>query len=470
MSKSEWSSLVTNRLNEVWHRKLYAKLCTMPEFTLSILFANDIINSNPKSLYKNNIFNDIAIFLKYYNIKYEACHFHPQFFSLILAAHPWYWTEKNKCSNSNVKISDYPICVIGCGMSVTDQMMHILCECSKFKLHVINVSMIKTPMPENEWIHKQQQLSFKMKLDRFDINNNIKKEVENAMKHFELKTNEINNWQSRRSIHGFIINDELSINWLQLNRLIWELEFVCNVNINIKMSETRHLRLNISTKINKLKRIKSILNVKYARIGAANRRSKVQMSVNCDRYKRILSKCNNNDIFGYTDGACTGNPGLCGAGCVVLFSKDTNDIFDSKCAIGCGTNNIGELYAIWLLLEVVILNIECVKNKVIRIFTDSEYVCNVFAYGAIVNANNKLVTWILKELNEFHESGFKLFFYWIGGHSEITFNERADKNACSARDTAEEWMQLCDKYYETMVNIDQRPLNVVSIKNACLNN
>ena len=78
MTKSEWSSLVKNKLNEKWHQKFYTKLCALPEFTLSILIGNDIISDNPNSLYKNDIFNDIATFLKFYDLKYEECYFHPQ--------------------------------------------------------------------------------------------------------------------------------------------------------------------------------------------------------------------------------------------------------------------------------------------------------------------------------------------------------------------------------------------------------
>ena len=50
-----------------------------------------------------------------------------------MASHPWYWSEKNK----STKIKDYPICVLGCGWSVDDQMIHILCECTKFKSNII---------------------------------------------------------------------------------------------------------------------------------------------------------------------------------------------------------------------------------------------------------------------------------------------------------------------------------------------
>ena len=52
---------------------------------------------------------------------------------------------------------------------------------------------------------------------------------------------------------------------------------------------------------------------------------------------------------GFFDGACQGYQGICGVG-GFLFLKD-NHSFSFKAALGIGTNNWAEMYALWLLMR-----------------------------------------------------------------------------------------------------------------------
>ena len=54
----------------------------------------------------------------------------------------------------------------------------------------------------------------------------------------------------------------------------------------------------------------------------------------------------------YTDGGCINNPGPCGAGAVIQFGKGGKIIERSE-SLGIHTNNIGELWGIWLALHTV---------------------------------------------------------------------------------------------------------------------
>ena len=60
-------------------------------------------------------------------------------------------------------------------------------------------------------------------------------------------------------------------------------------------------------------------------------------------------------IVAFTDGACRGNPGPCGAAAAVIvpaaISNGIETEFLLSASLGVGTNNVGELWAIGLVLE-----------------------------------------------------------------------------------------------------------------------
>ncbi len=78
------------------------------------------------------------------------------------------------------------------------------------------------------------------------------------------------------------------------------------------------------------------------------------------------------DLFIYTDGACSGNPGP-GGWAFVVVDKDNNVVIKSGSSDGKTTNNAMELTAI-----INALSYANELNKRPIIFTDSEYVCRSF--------------------------------------------------------------------------------------------
>tara|TARA_B100000029_G_scaffold397526_1_gene395839 strand:- start:18646 stop:19077 length:432 start_codon:yes stop_codon:yes gene_type:complete len=131
----------------------------------------------------------------------------------------------------------------------------------------------------------------------------------------------------------------------------------------------------------------------------------------------------------YTDGACSGNPGIGGWGAVILIeNKDPIQINGGQLNT---TNNQMELKAV----------IEALKyfenSSSINLFTDSKYVKNgiqLWIQNWKINgwktSAKKLVKnkdlWL--ELDE-QLSKHKVNWYWVKGHSGDKFNEKADQLA-----------------------------------------
>jgi ribonuclease HI len=123
----------------------------------------------------------------------------------------------------------------------------------------------------------------------------------------------------------------------------------------------------------------------------------------------------------WTDGACTGNPGPCGFGVVIREGDDYREISQY---LGIGTNNIAELYAIYVALAEA-RNID----GQLRIHTDSNYSIGVLTKGWKAKANTELVESIREMIAQFEP---RPKFVKVKGHAGIPLNERADWLAVSA--------------------------------------
>ena len=134
----------------------------------------------------------------------------------------------------------------------------------------------------------------------------------------------------------------------------------------------------------------------------------------------------------YTDGACSGNPGPGGWGCVLLAGGVMRKISGYEPAT---TNNRMELMG-------VIAGLKALKRPTtVEVFTDSMYVKNAFTEGWLSGwqrngwktAQGKSVKnqdlWLeLSQLQRMHQ----LKWTWVKGHSGDLYNEMCDQMARQA--------------------------------------
>ncbi len=134
----------------------------------------------------------------------------------------------------------------------------------------------------------------------------------------------------------------------------------------------------------------------------------------------------------YTDGACSGNPGVGGWGAVLLYCGVEKRISGAEPDT---TNNRMELTA-------VIEGLNCLKEPCeVEVFSDSSYTVNAFNKGWVYSwiksgfkkANNKPVLNVdlwqsLYALTQIH----KVKFNWVKGHADNEYNNICDKLATDA--------------------------------------
>ena len=134
----------------------------------------------------------------------------------------------------------------------------------------------------------------------------------------------------------------------------------------------------------------------------------------------------------YTDGACSGNPGLGGYGGILMYGETKREYSGSEEQT---TNNRMEVMA-------VIVGLKRLKYPcIVEVYSDSAYTVNAFTNGWIYawekagwkKADGKAVLntdlWQeLYALTKIHE----VTFYKVTGHADNPFNNRCDELARGA--------------------------------------
>lgn len=134
----------------------------------------------------------------------------------------------------------------------------------------------------------------------------------------------------------------------------------------------------------------------------------------------------------YTDGACSGNPGPGGWGCILIYADYKRKLSGYE---NFTTNNRMELLA-------VIKALECLTRSVqVKIITDSQYVKNAFTQGWLQNwqrknwktsSNEDVKNRDLWEQLILLANKHKLEWQWVKGHSGDFYNEQCDTLAREA--------------------------------------
>lgn len=121
----------------------------------------------------------------------------------------------------------------------------------------------------------------------------------------------------------------------------------------------------------------------------------------------------------FTDGGCRGNPGPAGSGVFARFADGRTA--EVARALGRGTNNIAELTAIEIALD-LLDEAGLPADAPVAVFSDSTYAAGVLTKGWKAKANVELIAGIRARLAK--RSGVRM--HWVAGHAGVSGNERAD--------------------------------------------
>ena len=132
--------------------------------------------------------------------------------------------------------------------------------------------------------------------------------------------------------------------------------------------------------------------------------------------------------FCYTDGSASPNPGPAGAG-ASLFVPSLHSVIDLGAPLGFGSNNLGELVAIGILLdELLTLLVSLPRPPHVVIFTDSLYASSAVTSSKVPAAHAPSIRALRRLFAEVVKLA-PVTFHWIRGHSGAGGNERVDRIA-----------------------------------------
>ena len=155
----------------------------------------------------------------------------------------------------------------------------------------------------------------------------------------------------------------------------------------------------------------------------------------------INSNTRKKEVILYTDGACSGNPGVGGWGLVLMFKDSTGTVHkrEESGAEGSTTNNRMEISA-------VIHGLNLLKTPCsVTVYSDSSYVCNAIMQGWLDSwqkngwKNSKKEAVKNPDLwQEYLALSFihDIKFVHVKGHADNEYNNRCDTLATTA---VKEW-------------------------------
>ncbi len=155
--------------------------------------------------------------------------------------------------------------------------------------------------------------------------------------------------------------------------------------------------------------------------GKAGTRTEKQAAMAAEAARALIDSLDG-AILAFTDGACRGNPGPAGAGAVLRFPGGRH--LEASRSLGRATNNIAELTAIQLALQLLV-RAKVDPHEEVALFTDSAYSHGVLVKSWKPKANQELI----KDLRARLARWPNLELYWIAGHVGVEENERADELA-----------------------------------------
>ena len=158
---------------------------------------------------------------------------------------------------------------------------------------------------------------------------------------------------------------------------------------------------------------------KSSGFGSAGTRTAGQTAAAAAHTRDALAVLKPGTVICFTDGGCKGNPGKAGSGVYIEFPDRRTAA--ASLSLGLGTNNIAELTAINVALD--LLEEAAIEPEAeVVVFTDSKYSIGVLSMGWKAKANRDLILGLRERLKA--RSGTTLT--WVAGHAGVHGNERAD--------------------------------------------
>lgn len=153
--------------------------------------------------------------------------------------------------------------------------------------------------------------------------------------------------------------------------------------------------------------------------GKAGTRSAAQAAAARQDAKQKIASLSDDTAIAFTDGGCRGNPGPAGSG--VRLELPDGRVAEVARSLGRGTNNIAELTAIEIALD-LLDEANFPTDAPVAVLSDSSYANGVLVKGWKAKKNVALIAGIKERIAKRP----KLEIVWVAGHAGVEGNERAD--------------------------------------------
>ena len=164
-------------------------------------------------------------------------------------------------------------------------------------------------------------------------------------------------------------------------------------------------------------------------LGSAGKRTASQKAAAVAFGVRLLAGILPHSLVAFTDGSANPNPGPCGAGAYIYHNVTPGWDTERFAALGHGTNNLGELWAVGLALQAAHARILAHPQhtyKRLYIFTDSQFTRGILTLGWQSSQHSSLARVLKQYIRDFP---IPVIVEWVPAHVGITHNERADELA-----------------------------------------
>lgn len=170
--------------------------------------------------------------------------------------------------------------------------------------------------------------------------------------------------------------------------------------------------------------------------GKAGTRSAAQAAAARQDAKQKLASLSKDTAIAFTDGGCRGNPGPAGSG--VRLELPDGRVAEVARSLGRGTNNIAELTAIEIALD-LLDEAGFPADAPVAVLSDSSYANGVLVKGWKAKKNVELIAGIKERIAERPQ----LEIVWVAGHAGVEGNERADTLATQGVEgqSRQEWLE-----------------------------